>query len=384
VDFDALKWDDNELVAVVFQDHETGEVLVLGYMNREALQKTLETGKAHLFRRSHGRVMMKGETSGNVQLVKEILVDCDGDALVMKIEQIGAACHEGYRSCFYRKLVGDRLAIVGERLFEPAARGGESAEHVVASAERVVEPEETLRPAKRRQRPCVAIDGPVAAGKSTIARRVAHELGFTYVDSGATYRGLAWAARRHGISSDDRSRLDDLLGELEIQLRPQPDGSNQVVVDGQDVTDEIRSPEIGKLASRLSAIPRVRRRMVALQKEMAREGGVVMEGRDIQTVVLPEAEVKIFLTAPTEERAERRWHELRARGISADLRQVQAEIEARDERDSTRSDSPLRAASDAVHVATGGMTIEQVVERVLEVVRERAATDPGPSQSSSV
>ncbi len=376
MDFDALKWDERGLISVIFQDHETGEVLVLGYMNREALQKTLETGKAHLFRRSHGRVMMKGETSGNIQLVKEILVDCDADALVMKIEQIGAACHEGYRSCFYRKPVGDRLEVVGERLFDPAERAAEPAESIAEPGESVVEPEEALRPAKRRQRPCVAIDGPVAAGKSTIARLVARELGFTYIDSGATYRGLAWAARRHDISADDRSRLVDLLGELDIQLRPRPDGLNQVLVDGQDVTAEIRSPEIGRLASKLSAIPRVRRRMVALQKEMAREGGVVMEGRDIQTVVLPDAEVKIFLTAPAEERAERRWHELRARGVSADLETVRADIEARDKRDSTRSDSPLRAAPGAVHLDTGGLTVEEVSAKVLDVVREHFPADP--------
>jgi phosphoribosyl-AMP cyclohydrolase len=120
MDFDALKWDDRGLISVIFQDHETGEVLVLGYMNREALQLTLDTGKAHLFRRSHGKVMMKGEASGNVQLVKEVWVDCDADAIVLKIEQIGgAACHEGYRSCFYRRLVGDDLEVVGERVFDP-------------------------------------------------------------------------------------------------------------------------------------------------------------------------------------------------------------------------------------------------------------------------
>jgi len=120
VDLDSLKWDDNGLVAVVFQDEDTGEVLTLAYMNREALQRTLDTGKVHVFRRSHGRVMMKGETSGNYQLVKEILVDCDADALVMKIEQIGgAACHEGYRSCFYRRLAGDEFEVLGERLFDP-------------------------------------------------------------------------------------------------------------------------------------------------------------------------------------------------------------------------------------------------------------------------
>ena len=120
MDLESLKWDDAGLISVIFQDHETGEVLTLAYMNRQALQRTLDTGKAHLFRRSHGRVMMKGETSGNVQLVKEVLVDCDSDALVMKIEQIGgAACHEGYRSCFYRKLVGDELQLIGERIFDP-------------------------------------------------------------------------------------------------------------------------------------------------------------------------------------------------------------------------------------------------------------------------
>jgi len=120
MDFDALKWDDRGLISVIFQDHITGEVLVLGYMNREALQLTLDTGKAYLFRRSRGKVMMKGETSGNVQLVKEVWVDCDADAIVLKIEQIGgAACHEGYRSCFYRKLAGDDLEVVGERVFDP-------------------------------------------------------------------------------------------------------------------------------------------------------------------------------------------------------------------------------------------------------------------------
>ena len=120
MELDSLKWDDRGLIPVIFQDHETCEVLTLAYMNREALARTLETGRVYLFRRSHGRVMMKGETSGNYQLVKEVLLDCDGDALVMKIEQVGgAACHEGYRSCFYRRLSGDKLEVVGERIFDP-------------------------------------------------------------------------------------------------------------------------------------------------------------------------------------------------------------------------------------------------------------------------
>jgi phosphoribosyl-AMP cyclohydrolase len=119
VDLDLLKWDDKGLITAIFQDHEDGEVLTLGYMNREALERTLETGRVHLFRRSHGRVMMKGETSRNVQIVKGIWVDCDSDAILLKIEQTGGACHEGYRSCFYRKLVDGELETIGERVFDP-------------------------------------------------------------------------------------------------------------------------------------------------------------------------------------------------------------------------------------------------------------------------
>jgi cytidylate kinase len=223
------------------------------------------------------------------------------------------------------------------------------------------------------RRPCIAIDGPVGAGKSTIARLVAQGLGYTYIDSGAMYRALAWAARRDGIGADDQTRVSELVEEVRIRIRPRADGLNQVIVNGDDITSEIRSPEISQLASRLSAMPPVRRRMVALQQDMAREGGVVMEGRDIQTVVLPEAEVKIFLTASAEERARRRWEELRGRGRAADLQQVLADIEARDARDTTRADSPLKPAPDAVHVDTDGLTIEQVVAKVLATVKERGS-----------
>ena len=221
------------------------------------------------------------------------------------------------------------------------------------------------------RRPCVAIDGPVGAGKSTIARLVARELGYTYIDSGAMYRALAWAARQQSVQADDPSQVVELLRGTTIELRPRGDGANEVLVGGTDVTRDIRTPEIGQLASRLSAMTAVRRRMVALQRHMAEAGGVVMEGRDIQTVVLPEAEVKIFLTAPAEERAQRRWIELRDRGTEAEVGEVLAEIQARDHRDSTRADSPLKPAPDAVHVDTGGLTIEQVVERVLVVVRTK-------------
>lgn len=229
-----------------------------------------------------------------------------------------------------------------------------------------------------RRRFCVAIDGPVAAGKSTIARLLALALGYTYIDSGAMYRALAWAARRAEVSPDDPERIANLLETTSIHLHQRKDGSNEVIVDGEDVTTEIRTPDISQLSSRLSERRAVRRRMVALQREMAKEGGVVMEGRDIQTVVLPKAEVKIFLTASPEERARRRALELRSRGFETDFQEVLAEVRARDERDSKRRHSPLRAAPDAVTLDTTGLTIEQVVEQAVAVARDKAA-DPGPA-----
>jgi len=217
----------------------------------------------------------------------------------------------------------------------------------------------------------------VSAGKSTIARLVAGELGYAYVDSGAMYRALAWAAREEGVSPEDVAGVRSLLESIEIELVPQSGGANRVRVNGREITEEIRAPEIGQLSSRLSEISGVRERMVALQREMAREGGVVMEGRDIQTVVMPEAEVKIFLTAPAEERARRRHLELRERGFEAELQTVLAGIKKRDGRDSNRKHSPLRAAPEAVVVDSGGLSIEEVVARVLAVVREKRAAASG-------
>jgi len=222
------------------------------------------------------------------------------------------------------------------------------------------------------RRPQIAIDGPVAAGKSTIARLVAAHLGFTYIDSGAMYRALAWAAAQRGLGTADAERAVALLNDIEIRLVPQDGGINRVFVDGVDITDQIRTPEIGQLASELSKYHAVRERMVALQQEMARDGGVVMEGRDIQTVVMPDAEVKIFLLATPEERAERRCKELHERGIEVSYDAVLAELRERDHRDSTRAHSPLKAAPDAVHLDSTSLTIEQVAERVISIVRERA------------
>lgn len=220
-----------------------------------------------------------------------------------------------------------------------------------------------------RRRPCIAIDGPVAAGKGTIARMVADRLGYTYVDSGAMYRALAWAAGAAGITREDVGEAIGLARTISIRLVPQPGGANRVLVEDVDVTDEIRAQRIGQLASHLSEIREVRERMVAMQQEMAKEGGVVMEGRDIQTVVLPEAEVKIFLTASAEERARRRHLELQERGENSRYEDVLGEIKQRDERDMNREHSPLRAAPDAVWVDTDGLSIDEVVERVLAAVR---------------
>ena len=222
------------------------------------------------------------------------------------------------------------------------------------------------------RRPRVAIDGPVGAGKSTIARLVAQRLGYTYVDSGAMYRALAWAARAYGIETDDPRRVAALLDTVDLRLEPQPDGLNRVFVDTREITEDIRSSEISQLSSRLSEIPAVRERMVAFQRAMASKGGVVMEGRDIQTVVLPTAELKVFLTASAEERANRRWIELRERGFEADLATVLSDICTRDARDSNRAHSPLRAAPDAVHLDTNGLTIEEVVDKLLAIARERS------------
>jgi cytidylate kinase len=175
------------------------------------------------------------------------------------------------------------------------------------------------------------------------------------------------------VTARDPQRVADLVEQLDIELRPRPDGLNHVIVDGRDVTGDIRSPEVGRLASELSALPGVRERMVALQQQMARDGGVVMEGRDIQTVVLPHAEVKIFLTGPAEERARRRWQEFKQQGFGTALEEVLDDVRARDERDSNRAHSPLAAAPDAVEVDSGGLTIDEVVEQVLRIVRARTA-----------
>ncbi len=214
----------------------------------------------------------------------------------------------------------------------------------------------------------VAIDGPAGSGKSTIARRVAEKLGFVYIDTGAMYRAVALLALRSGIGLTDADRLEPLAREAEIEFEP---GSPRVFLNGEDVTAAIRQPAVSPAASKVSAIPGVRRALVEKQRRMAALSNVVMEGRDIGTVVFPAAAVKVYLDATPEIRARRRVLELQSKGIPVDPEQTAREIRERDERDSTRADSPLVRAADAVLTDTTGMTVEQVEETVLRIVAGR-------------
>ena len=210
----------------------------------------------------------------------------------------------------------------------------------------------------------VAVDGPAGAGKSTASRTLAGRLGYAYVDTGAMYRAVGVIAHRRGVALDDDAALARLVGSLRFEPR---DGGG-LAVDGTDISAEIRRAEAGELASRVSTRPVVRERLVALQRALGAGGGVVMDGRDIGTVVFPSAEVKLYLTANPAERARRRAVELRGRGESVDEAALAREIAARDERDSARSHSPLRPAADALRLDTTGLTLEQVVARMEQEV----------------
>src|SRR3984885_2464779 len=216
----------------------------------------------------------------------------------------------------------------------------------------------------------VAIDGPAAAGKSTLARRLAQRLGFTYINTGAMYRAVAlWALRRQTDLSD-MHRLEQLAKEARIEFGVEED---QILLNGEDVSAAIRSEEVSTAASKVSSIPAGRRALGAAQGRIAELSSVVMEGRDIGTVVFPDAQVKIYLDADPEERARRRTLELVERGIPADLDGVATDIRQRDERDRTRAASPLRQAPDADLIDTTGLRLDEVEEKVLQLVRSRTA-----------
>ena len=214
----------------------------------------------------------------------------------------------------------------------------------------------------------IAIDGPAGAGKSTIAKRVAKELSFIYVDTGAMYRAVALYLLNNKIAGTDTQAVADNCEKAEVSIRYE-NGEQVVILNGENVNQHIRTEEVGNMASKTSANPAVRAHLLNLQRNLARKNDVVMDGRDIGTVVLPDADVKVYLTASVETRAKRRFLELQEKGEPADLTKIAADIEDRDYRDMHRDISPLRQAEDATLVDSSDMTIDQVVERILELCR---------------
>lgn len=212
----------------------------------------------------------------------------------------------------------------------------------------------------------VAIDGPAGAGKSTIAKLVAKEKGYVYVDTGAMYRGLAIHFLENGIEAEEKEKIAEACKDADVTIRYE-DGQQQVYLNGKNITAKLREEAVGNMASKSSAIPEVRAKLLELQRELARKENVIMDGRDIGTCVLPDADVKVFLTASVETRAKRRYDELVEKGVACDLEEIARDIAERDERDSTREIAPLKQAEDAVLVDSSYMTIEEVVAAIVKL-----------------
>ena len=216
----------------------------------------------------------------------------------------------------------------------------------------------------------IAIDGPAGAGKSTIARRVAKELSFIYVDTGAMYRAMALYLLRKEVNRDDTEQIGNICQDAEISIEYQ-NGEQIVLLNGENVNSYLRTEEVGNMASVSSAVPRVREKLLSLQRKLAKDMSVVMDGRDIGTTILPDADVKIYLTASSLTRARRRYLELQEKGTVCNLDDIQKDIEERDQRDMKRELSPLRQAKDAVLVDSSDLTIQQVVDRILQIFRSK-------------
>lgn len=214
----------------------------------------------------------------------------------------------------------------------------------------------------------IAIDGPAGAGKSTIAKLVAKKKGYIYVDTGAMYRGLAIHFLKKGISADDVSAIEAACDDADVTIGYE-NGMQQVYLNGENITALLRNEDVGTMASRTSGIPKVRATLMDLQQTMARTKDVVMDGRDIGTVVLPNADVKVYLTASVECRAKRRYLELQEKGVECNLEEIAKDIEERDYRDMHRETSPLRQAEDAVLVDSSDMTIEEVADAIIELCK---------------
>ncbi len=217
----------------------------------------------------------------------------------------------------------------------------------------------------------VAIDGPSGAGKSTISRKAAELYGFIYVDTGAIYRTIGLASKLYGIDADNSAAVVEMLPKLSIKMMYNDAGEQRMYLDGNDVSRDIRLPEVSMLASKVSAIPEVRAFLVEMQRSMAREHDVIMDGRDIGTVILPDADLKIFLTADAEDRARRRYDELTAKGVECSFDEVLADMIKRDEQDTARAAAPLKPADDAVLLDTSGNTLGQSIEAVCGLISEK-------------
>ena len=212
----------------------------------------------------------------------------------------------------------------------------------------------------------IAIDGPAGAGKSTIAKRLAKELGFLYIDTGAMYRAMALSFLRKGVSAGDEAAVSLAADTVDISIC-YADGEQQVFLDGENVNGEIRREEVGNMASAVSIYPAVRKKLVSLQQKLAAEADVVMDGRDIGTCVLPDAKVKVYLTASVATRAKRRYEELKEKGMESDLQAIEKDIQERDERDMNRKESPLKQADDAFFLDSSDKTVEEVVAVIKEL-----------------